>query len=301
LIQKNPVAKIILQDQQIILKEGEWSDWITVNFELIPLIQSVSGIARFYLKEIRPNFKMYVTPVNIDPSAPALPISTPEDYSEELAREIGPFYTQGIPEDSKALSEGVLDDGEFFKQTNIVLEEELKMFEHELNRFKSGLLFFYFGRTDQLAHMFWRTMDPDHPAYDPTSKYKTVIEQAYREMDNVLGKALKKVDENTTLIVLSDHGFAPFYRAFNLSTWLKNEGYAVLTDDSEGDFFQNVDWRKTRAYGAGFNGLYLNLVGRERVGIVQPWEVEALIEEISKKIACRTRSEDRRTGNLQGL
>lgn len=281
---ENPVAKVAIQDGEIILKQGEWSDWVTVNFEIIPFLQSVSGIARFYLKEIRPNFKMYVTPVNIDPSAPALPISTPEDYSEELAREIGPFYTQGIPEDSKALSENVLNDGEFYEQSNIVLDEELKMFEYEVKRFKSGLLFFYFGRTDQLAHMFWRTMDPRHPAYDPTSKHRGVIEQGYVDMDRVLGKALEKVDENTTIIVLSDHGFAPFYRAFNLNTWLKNEGYASLSDESEGEFFQNVDWTKTRAYGAGFNGLYLNLYRREGEGIVQPWEREALLDEIFAKL-----------------
>lgn len=281
---ENPVAKIVAQDQQVILKQGEWSDWVKVNFEIIPYVKHVSGIARFYLKEVRPTFKLYVTPVNIDPSAPALPISTPEDYSQELAREIGSFYTQGIPEDSKALSEKVLDDGEYYDQSNIVLDEELKMFERELSHFKSGLLFFYIGRTDQLAHMFWRTMDPNHPAYDPTSKYRRVIEQTYIDMDGVLGKALKKMDEHTTLIVLSDHGFAPFYRAFNLNTWLKNEGYASLTDDSEGDFFSNVDWSNTRAYGAGFNGLYLNLQGRERRGIVQPWERGALLDEISKKL-----------------
>ncbi|HXG30326.1 MAG TPA: alkaline phosphatase family protein, partial [Thermodesulfobacteriota bacterium] len=109
-------------------------------------------------------------------------------------------------------------------------------------------------------------------------------EQTYIDMDGVLGKALKRIDGNTTLIVLSDHGFAPFYRAFNLNTWLKKEGYASLTDDSEGDFFSNVDWSKTRAYGAGFNGLYLNLEGRERTGIVQPWERDALLDEISKKL-----------------
>ncbi len=281
---ENAVAKVMLPGRQIMLKQGEWSDWVKVDFEIIPFLQSVSGIARFYLKEVRPNFKMYVTPVNIDPSSPALPISTPEDYSEELAREIGPFYTQGIPEDSKALSENVLDDGEFLQQANIVLGEELKMFDYELSRFKSGLLFFYFGRTDQLAHMFWRTMDPNHPAYDPTSKYRGLIEQTYIEMDGVLGKALKKLDEHTTLIVISDHGFAPFYRAFNLNTWLKNEGYASLTDESEGNLFLNVDWGKTQAYGAGFNGLYLNLSEREKQGIVQPWEKEVLLEEISKKL-----------------
>ena len=279
-----PVAKISVQNKEIILKEGEWSDWIKINYELLPHIQNVSGIARFYLKEVRPNFKLYVTPVNIDPSKPALPISSPENYSEEIAETVGLYYTQGIPEDSKALSERVLEDGEFLDQTDIVFREEQDMLGHELERFRSGLLFFYIGRVDQLSHMFWRTMDPKHPAYDSGSKLKSVIESAYIEMDGVLGRVLGAIDDDTTVIVLSDHGFAPFYRAFNLNTWLKDNGYAYLTDDSEGEYFQNVIWAMTQAYGVGFNGLFLNLKGREYNGIVEPGVREALLDEISKKL-----------------
>ena len=281
---ENPVAKISIQDSEIILNEGEWSDWVTVDYEIIPFIEKASGIARFYLKEVRPNIKLYVTPVNIDPEAPALPISNPEGYSKELAKAIGPFYTPGIPEDTKALSEDVLNDKEFLDQTDIVFEEELDMLDYELERFKEGLLFFYIGRVDQLSHMFWRTMDPEHPAYDEAIKLREVIENSYIEMDAVLGIVMKNMDHDTTLIVLSDHGFAPFYRAFNLNTWLKEEGYATLTDDTEGEFFQNVDWKGTKAYGVGFNGLYLNLKERELQGVVEPWEKKKLLDEISEKL-----------------
>ncbi|MFQ5772571.1 MAG: alkaline phosphatase family protein, partial [bacterium] len=84
-----PTTKIVVQDHQILLQEGEWSDWIQVNFDIVPLFQSVTGICRFYLKEVRPNFELYVTPINIDPSNPALPISTPEDYSKEFQHGCG--------------------------------------------------------------------------------------------------------------------------------------------------------------------------------------------------------------------
>ncbi len=281
---ENPVAKIDVQGKEIILKEGEWSDWVKIDYEMVPYLQSASGIVRFYLKELRPGFKLYVTPVNIDPSDPALPISAPHDYSEEIAGEIGLYYTQGIPEDSKALSEDVLEDGEFIQQTDIVFGEETDMLELELGRFRSGLLFFYIGRVDQLSHMFWRTMDPKHPAYESASGLRAVVENAYVEMDAVLGRVLGVVDENTTLIVLSDHGFAPFYRAFNLNTWLAREGYVKLADDAEGEFFQNVDWNGTYAYGVGFNGLYLNMKGREAGGIVGEDERDALLGEISEKL-----------------
>jgi predicted AlkP superfamily phosphohydrolase/phosphomutase len=282
---ENPVGKIKIQDHQIILNQGEWSEWVKVDFEVIPFAKSVAGICRFYLKEVRPHFKLYVTPVNIDPSSPALPISVPDSFSEEIYEEIGLFYTQGIPEDTKALSELVLDDGEFLEQTNIVIKEEQKMFDYELKRFHSGILFFYFGRVDQLGHMFWRTMDPDHPAHDPKTRHAMVIENSYRRMDAILKTALKWVDTRTTLIVLSDHGFAPFYRAFNLNTWLKNEGYMYTVDGRENELFQNVDWTNTLAYGLGFNGLYLNQRGREKTGVVQGGkEKESLLNEISQKL-----------------
>jgi len=65
-------------------------------------LKSITGICRFYLKQVRPQFELYVTPINIDPSNPALPLSTPEKYARELSRELGYFYTQGIAEDTKA-------------------------------------------------------------------------------------------------------------------------------------------------------------------------------------------------------
>ena len=282
---ENPIVKIEVHDQQLLLKEGEWSDWIYLKFEMIPFLHSVSGMCRFYLKAVRPHFQLYVTPVNIDPASPVLPISTPGDYAEELSEEIGPFYTQGIPEDTKALSADIFDDGEFLQQTGIVLKEERRLFDYELSRFDSGLLFFYFGRVDQLGHMFWRTMDPNHPAHSPSSPFQDVIEQTYHEMDAVLGKTLKNIDTNTTLIIMSDHGFAPFYRTFNLNTWLKSEGYVSVFDNSEGEFLQDVDWSATRAYGLGFNGLYVNTEGRERDGIVQAGiEKDALLDELSRKL-----------------
>ena len=287
---KNPVGKVVVGDREAILKQGEWSRWVRVEFEMIPYIQSVYGICKFFLKEVRPDFKLYVSPVNIDPSAPAMPISTPQDYSEELCEQFGYFYTQGMPEDTKALSGGILNDGEYLQQSDFVLKEREEMFDYELNRFKSGLLFYYFGTTDLNSHMFWRTTDKTHPAYDKENgeKYAKVIENLYIEMDGVLGKAFKKIDSNTTLIVMSDHGFAPYYRSFQINTWLMQNGYIKLNDESAGEskeFFENVDWSGTKAYSLGFNGLYINRTDREANGIVERGpEYEKLLDEISKKL-----------------
>jgi predicted AlkP superfamily phosphohydrolase/phosphomutase len=218
-----------------------------------------------------------------------MPISTPEDYAQELARRVGPFHTKGLPADTKALDQGVLDDDEFLAQDDIFLEEKLAIYEHELGRFDAGLLFYYISSTDQRAHMFWRLQDPGHPAYDEkaAARHGQAIEHVYKRMDRLLEKTLAKVDERTMLIAFSDHGFAPYYRSFNLNTWLRDQGFLVTTDKAskkDKDIFGSVDWSRTKAYAMGFNSLYVNEKGREGRGSVQAGEKKQIVDEIAKKL-----------------
>ncbi len=285
----NPVVKISFQDHEFILKEGEWSSWKRIHFRMIPT-QSVNGICMFYLKQVRPNFKLYISPINIDPGRAVLPISTPQGYSEELEKRFGPFFTKGLPADTKALDNDVLDDGEFLEQDDLALRERLEMFDYELARFSSGLLFYYISSTDQRQHMFWRHIDKEHPAYDPAlaKKYGNTIENIYKEMDKLLARAMEKVDKDTVLIVMSDHGFSPFRRSFNLNTWLKESGYHTLINpwkQGREDLFMNTNWSRTKAYSFGLNSLYINQKGREAEGAVNPGpEKEALVREIAYKL-----------------
>lgn len=284
-----PVARIAFEDQEFVLREGEWSKWTPVEFQLIPFFGNVKGMCRFYLKQAHPRFELYVSPINIDPANPALPISTPSSYSSELAEEVGEFHTQGIAEDTKALSDGVLDDKEYLEQAHTVLSEHRKIFDREFPKFHQGMFFFYFSSLDLNSHMFWRLMDPKHPGYDASlaAQYGSTIEDFYQQIDQVLGEVLPDLDEHTTLMVLSDHGFAPYYRSFNLNTWLAQNGYLTLKpganlDDNEP--FSAVDWSHTRAYGLGLNGLYANVRGREKEGIVDPQQADALMKEIREKL-----------------
>jgi len=285
----HPVAKITYPGEEFILREREWSGWKRVRFHLIPT-QSVSGICMFYLKEIRPHFKLYVSAIHIDPAEPALPISTPESYAKELEKKFGPFFTKGLPADTSALDHDVLDEGEFLEQDNMVLEERKRMFEYEFNRFDSGLLFYYVSSTDQRQHMFWRLLDESHPMYDAqlASKYGRTIENIYIEADMLLDRVLQRISRDTLLLVMSDHGFNPFRRGFNLNTWLFENGYHRLRNPwrrEESSLFDNTDWSRTKAYGVGLNGLYLNLRGREREGIVNPGaESDNLLHELARRL-----------------
>src|SRR5207244_12617016 len=108
------------------------------------------------------------SPINIDPADPALPISTPSSYSRFLSEEVGEFYTQGIAEDTKARSNGVLDDKEFLEQSRTVLAEHRRIFDLQFPKFQKGVFFFYFSILDLNSHMLWWLIAPAPTAHDST-------------------------------------------------------------------------------------------------------------------------------------
>ncbi len=280
-------ARIDIAGNTYILREGEWSEWIPLNFEMISGISSVSGICRIYLKEVHPWFKLYVSPININPREPAMPISYPGDFAGEIAEDIGYFYTQGMAEDTKAYEYGILNDKEFRELSLFILEERLKLLDWALKRFEKGVLFIYFSSLDLNGHMFYRSLISGDSSASQPEVEDNFLAQLYMRMDRVLCETMETIDNNTILMVMSDHGFAPLYTKFNLNTWLHEEGYVSMFrewDQEYDTFFQTVDWSRTRAYAVGLNGLYVNLKGRESTGIVEPEDREELIDEIAEKL-----------------
>jgi predicted AlkP superfamily phosphohydrolase/phosphomutase len=282
-------AKFVVGAEERLLKVGEWSDWVPVDFDLGVPLQTVRGICRFYLRRISPDIEVYVSPINLDPMAPALPVSVPDGYAAELAEATGRFYTQGMPEDTKGLREGVFTREEFLTQARSAGDENRRQYRYVLDRFAGGLLFYYFGNVDQIAHMMFRARDSSHPARDPAldSNYAEVIDELYVGLDAVVGETLATLGSNDVLVVLSDHGFTSWRRSFHLNTWLKEQGYLTLANAKREDdpgLFGNVDWSRTRAYGLGLNGLYINLQGREMSGAVAAVDRERLMDEIAARL-----------------
>jgi predicted AlkP superfamily phosphohydrolase/phosphomutase len=136
--------------------------------------------------------------------------------------------------------------------------------------------------------MFIRFLFEDHPAVKDADlkKYRNVVEELYVNMDKLLEKAMKSIDNDTVLFVISDHGFKPFMWGFHVNSWLHKEGYIALKSGEESNaWFENVDWSKTRAYCLGMAGIYLNMKGREAKGIVDPADEAAqLKKEIREKL-----------------
>ena len=298
---KHKTTRIDIQDKKILISEGEYSDWVEIDFPLIEGIASVTGMVKFYLLELGERFRLYISPIHISPRNPALPISTPSSYSKELAEKNNLFHTINLPADTKALSQESFTMENFIVQSRSVFDESKKIFRHELERFldqKGGFLFFYFSSLDQGQHMFWAFNDKDHPYFHPeeSKKFSYIRDELYREHDRVLGEALKKLPHDVKIVAMSDHGFAPYSRDFNLNTWLFKEGYLSLDVDDideEVSLLEYAHWGDTRAYAFGLNGLYLNLEGREKEGIVTAQEKRKLLEELKAKLE---RVKDPQTG-----
>jgi predicted AlkP superfamily phosphohydrolase/phosphomutase len=148
---------------------------------------------------------------------------------------------------------------------------------------KKGAVVCVFDITDRIQHMLWRYMDETHPANrDKESMlHKDAFERLYLKVDEVVGRLLPYVNDRTALVIMSDHGFKPFRRGVNLNSWLAKEGYLALKSGTRsGEWFDGVDWSRTKAYALGLGGVYVNLKGRESRGIVEPSDLPNLVIEL---------------------
>lgn len=290
---ENPSLKIAWTNEgvagnearEIVLNEGDWSDWQEIHFLKTPVGPSLPTMVRFYVQQVHPEIKLYVSPLNFIPTNCAAVISEPPKFVKEIGEAIGPFYTQGFAETFRARHFKDLDDEEYRKQADIVLNESMRMLDYALERYVDGVLFFYFSSTDLQSHIFWWDSTHPHPFRTEAGakKYHAVVEHVYERMDEALGKCMASLGDEAAYIVMSDHGFGNFRRQFGLNSWLRENGY--LDSDGKPDlFFGKTDWSKTRAYGLGINSLYLNLKGRERMGSVEPADRDALLDEITARL-----------------
>ncbi len=278
-------AKLQLPNETIELRENEYSPWVTLSYTAM-MGFTVKAIARFLLLGQKPHVRLYVTPIQIDPENPALPISHPVSYSIYLAKKQGSFATLGVAEDTSALNECVIDENAFLQQAQDIHLEREQMFFDALAKTRRGAAICVFDLTDRVQHMFFRFHRDTHwGAAVADERHANVIRDLYIQMDELVGRVMKEIDNDTVLMVLSDHGFKPFRRAVELNRWLQQSGYLTVNPAATTpDMLQRVDWSKTQAYAVGFGGIYLNIAGREARGIVPKEDAARLKREIREKL-----------------
>jgi predicted AlkP superfamily phosphohydrolase/phosphomutase len=274
------------------LRKDEYTDWVKVPFRVAPGVKA-HGLCRFLLLATEPEFELYATPVNLDPESPAMPVSYPSVFSTYLAKRQGSFATLGLAEDTWALNEHVLRDRHFLQQCLDTDREREAMFFDALDKVPRGLCVCVFDGTDRMQHMFWRYLDKGHPACpgEPPPEYRSVLEDLYRRMDDLVGRTAARCrGKDTLLMVLSDHGFNSFRRGVDLNRWLEENGYLKVHDDRrDEEYLAGIDWSGTRAFAIGLAGIFLNVKGKYAEGVVEPGtEAERLREEIAGKLGALT-------------
>jgi len=141
---------------------------------------------------------------------------------------------------------------------------------------------------DRIHHAFWKYFDKEHHLHESDSRYRDVIRDYYRLLDREIGKCLKLIDDDTAVMLVSDHGVKRMKGAFAVNQWLIDEGYLSIkkADVKKGTSLENaeVDWDKTYAWGWGgyYSRIFLNVKGRERNGIVE--DPTSFREELAENI-----------------
>ncbi len=279
-------AVIKVNGESVVLKAGEYSDWVKVVFKAGVGVK-IQGICRFLVSSIEPEFRLYVTPINIDPEKPAMPISHPKVFATYLAKKQGPYATLGLAEDSWALNEKIIDDNGFVEQCVQTDNERKEMFFDMLGKVKQGLCVCVFDGTDRIQHTFWRQVDPEHPANKQGRVSGRIIEEHYQRMDALVADTMERCKgKDTVFMVISDHGFNAFRYGVDLNRWLEENGYLKVIEEKRGEkHLKAIDWSQTKAFGIGLSGIYLNLKGRESKGIVDPGaEAAQLRDEIAERL-----------------
>jgi predicted AlkP superfamily phosphohydrolase/phosphomutase len=268
-------ALVSVNGDSVELEPRVLSEWVKLSFKAIAGMK-VTGICRMMITEMDEHVSLYVSPINIEPEKPVMPISHPGYYCSYLEKKLGSYATLGLAEDTWALNEKITDDHTFMTQTRDIDDEREQMFFAALDRLRKGALVTVFDATDRVNHMFWRYTEEGHPASEGIEdpEYANAIEDQYRRNDEIVGRVMERLGEGDVLWVMSDHGCTSFRRGVNLNAWLMENGYLALKDgaDASQPWLQSVDWSRTRAYAVGLVGIFLNIKGREAQGIVAPGE-----------------------------
>jgi predicted AlkP superfamily phosphohydrolase/phosphomutase len=298
-------AVVELAGESIALEVGKMSRWIDLEFRINFLVR-LQGMAQLLLMRADDELQLYISPVNWKPDDPPLPISHPEGFAGELYRRLGPYRTLGWAEATWPLNEGRMDEATFMDDLYKAFDDRAQVILNRIDARKWDVLVGVIETTDRVQHMMWRFMDPKHPMYDAAlaAKHGGAIEAIYRRADQFVAEVLEHLEPGTELLIVSDHGFHSWRKSVNLNTWLVQQGYMAIQgqqpgekklDDlfGGGEFWENVDWSKTRAYAMGLGQIYFNLRGREGKGIVSPGaEAKQLGDDLAAKLLTLTDPDD---------
>jgi predicted AlkP superfamily phosphohydrolase/phosphomutase len=290
-------ATVEIQGKSLLLEPGKMSRWVDLDFKVNMFVR-LHGMAQLLLLNAGNELQLYISPVNWKPDNPPLPMSYPESFSGDLFTRLGYYRTLGWAEATWPLNEGRMDERTFMEDLYKAFDDRAQVILSRIDSRQWDVLVGVIESTDRVQHMMWRLIDPKHPMYDRAlaEQFGDSIERVYRRADEFVGEVLQHIEPGTAVLIVSDHGFHSYRKSVNLNTWLVQQGYMSLKGQQPGEktlrdlfgggeFWENVDWSRTRAYAMGIGQIYFNLRGRESGGIVSPGaESKQLADELATRL-----------------
>ena len=158
---------------------------------------------------------------------------------------------------------------------------------------------------DRIHHGMWKFWDPDHPKHKPGNSYQSATPDYYRYLDRELGEILKMLEDDTLIMIVSDHGAQGMEGGFAINEWLRQEGLLVLKDEPLYDGLVpfekvEVDWEKTTAWGAGgyYGRVFMNVEGREPMGLIPAHDYEKVRDQLKEMIEALPDHEGNSMGSI---
>jgi uncharacterized sulfatase len=167
------------------------------------------------------------------------------------------------------------DKTEFIEDAHATLDARFEAFKHYVQEDDWDLFFGVFMTTDRVNHFLF-----EH--YEEDGEYEQEFLDFYAKVDDYLGRLRELLDDETTMLVASDHGFTTLDNEVHLNAWLEQEGWLEYERDDHDSLEDIADG--TRAYSLIPGRFYVNLEGREPRGSVPEEEYEDVRDELQAEL-----------------
>lgn len=150
-------------------------------------------------------------------------ITYPPNLYNEIIGAVGDYIL--YPDPGQAYSEAGVDA--FLARLYRTTDLRIQTLDYLRSREAWDFAMVVFNGTDTISHAMWKYMDNTHPLHDPAAalKYGNAIRDYYAYLDGKLARYVDELPDDTTLIVMSDHGFGPFHKFIHVNNWLLQEGF----------------------------------------------------------------------------
>ncbi len=222
-------------------------------------------------------------------------------YPASLAEEIDDVLG-GEPYEFDVMHFRTEDKGQLLEDIYRMTEKRFKVLHYLLGKPWDFFIFVEMG-VDRIHHGLWKYMDPRHPKHVPGNPFQEAIHDYYVYLDREIARLLDRLDKDTVVMVVSDHGARPMMGGFAVNEWLIREGYLVLEEYPDHMVPLEkaaIDWTRTRAWAAGgyHARIHLNVKGREPQGIIDLAEYEAVRDELKARLEATVDHEGRMLGTV---